>query len=169
MEWVMEKVVINTTNNHVVICRNKNCNSHKWSISCHIMKQVLQSSATAAQCELLSLRALRKEKNICDLTIIRTAVTAYQKPKGAQNVRNTDIGSRIAESESEVAQSYPTLCDPMDWGLLGFSVHGIFQARILVWIAISFSRRSSRPRDWTWVSHIVGRCFTIWATREVPG
>ena len=35
------------------------------------------------------------------------------------------------------------------------------------WVAISFSRGSSRPRDWTWVSHIVDRCFTIWATREV--
>ena len=101
MEWVMEKVVINTTNNHVVICRNKNCNSHKWSISCHIMKQVLQSSATAAQCELLSLRALRKEKNICDLTTVRTAVTPYQEPKGSQDVRNTDTGPRRAEVNSK--------------------------------------------------------------------
>ena len=37
-----------------------------------------------------------------------------------------------------------------------------------MWVAISFSRRSSRPRDWTWVFCIVGRCFTVWATREVP-
>ena len=51
------------------------------------------------------------------------------------------------ESESEVAQSCPTLCDPMDCSLPGSSVHGIFQARILEWVAISFSRRSSRPRD----------------------
>ena len=42
-------------------------------------------------------------------------------------------------------------------------------ARILEWVAIPFSRRPSRPRDWTQVSHIVGRCFTIWATREVKG
>ena len=55
----------------------------------------------------------------------------------------------------------------MACSLPGFSVHGIFQARILEWVTISFSRRSSWPRDWTWVSHIVGRCFTIWATREV--
>ena len=48
------------------------------------------------------------------------------------------------------------------------SVHGIFQARVLKWAAISFSRGSSRPRDRTRVSCIVGRCFTIWATREVP-
>ena len=38
--------------------------------------------------------------------------------------------------ESEVAQSCPTLCDPMDCGLSGSSVHGIFQARVLEWIAI---------------------------------
>ena len=47
------------------------------------------------------------------------------------------------------------------------SVHGIFQARILEWVAISFSRRSSRCRDWTWVSCIVGRHFIVWATRDV--
>ena len=67
---------------------------------------------------------------------------------------------------SEVAQSRLTHCHPMDYSLPGSSVHGIFQARILEWVAISFSRGSSRPRDWTRVSHIVGRCFTIWATRE---
>ena len=64
-------------------------------------------------------------------------------------------------------KSRPTLCDPMDHNLPGSSVHEIFQARILEWVAISFSRRSSQPRDWTRVSGIVGRRFTIWATREV--
>ena len=54
----------------------------------------------------------------------------------------------------------------MDCSLPGFSIHGIFQARILEWVAISFSRRSYHPRDWTQVSRIVGRCFTFWATRE---
>ena len=68
---------------------------------------------------------------------------------------------------SEVAQSCPTLCDPIDGSLPGSSVHGIFQARVLEWVAISFSRESSRPRDRTQVSHIVRRCFTVWATREV--
>ena len=52
-----------------------------------------------------------------------------------------------SESESEVSQSYLTLCDPMDCSLPGFSIRGIFQARILEWVAISFSRRSSQPRD----------------------
>ena len=54
----------------------------------------------------------------------------------------------------------------MDCSPPGSSVHGIFQARVLEWVAISFSMRSSWPRNWTWVSHIIGRCFTIWATRD---
>ena len=68
---------------------------------------------------------------------------------------------------SEVAQLCPTLCNPMDCSPPASSVHGIFQARILEWVAISFCSRSSQPSDWTWASCIVGRCFTIWATREV--
>ena len=70
------------------------------------------------------------------------------------------------ESESEVTQSYPTRSDPMDCSLPGFSVHGIFQARTLEWVAISFSRGSSWPRDWTQVSCIAGRRFPSWATSE---
>ena len=69
--------------------------------------------------------------------------------------------STKSESESEVAQSCPTLCDPMDCTLPGSSIHGIFQARILEWVAISFSRGCSRPRDQTQVSCIVGRHFTV--------
>ena len=61
------------------------------------------------------------------------------------------------ESESEVAQSCPTVCDPKDCSLPGSSVHGIFQARILEWVAIFFSRGSSQRRDRTQVSLIVGR------------
>ena len=65
------------------------------------------------------------------------------------------------KSESEVAQSCLTLSDPMDCSPPGSSVHGIFQARVQEWVAISFSRESSRPRDQNQVSHIVDRCFTI--------
>ena len=63
--------------------------------------------------------------------------------------------------ESEVAQSCPTLCDPVDCSPLGSSVHGILQARVLEWVAISFSRGSSPPRDRTQVSRIAGRCFNL--------
>ena len=61
----------------------------------------------------------------------------------------------------KVTQSYPTLCNPMD-----YTVHGILQARIQEWVAISFSRGSSQPRDQTQVSHIAGEFFTSWATRN---
>ena len=57
------------------------------------------------------------------------------------------------KKESEVAQSCPTLCDPMDCSLSGSSIPGILQAEILEWVAISFSRRSFQPRDWTRVPH----------------
>ena len=65
------------------------------------------------------------------------------------------------KSESEVAQSCPTLFDPLDCSPPGFSIHGIFQERILEWVAISFPRGSSQARDQAQVSHIVGRCFTL--------
>ena len=63
-------------------------------------------------------------------------------------------------------QSCLTLCDAMDCSPSGFSVHGILQARALEQGAISPSRGSSWPRDWTWVSCIAGKFFTIWDTRE---
>ena len=64
-----------------------------------------------------------------------------------------------------VTQWCPTLCGPMDYSPPVSSVQGILQARILEWVAVSYSRELSQPRDRTWVSHIVGRFFTIWATR----
>ena len=57
--------------------------------------------------------------------------------------------------EVKVAQSCLTLCDPM-----GYTVHGILQARILEWVAFPFSRGSSQPRDQTQVSRIAGGFFT---------
>ena len=74
---------------------------------------------------------------------------------------------QILTVKSLVAQLCPTLCNPMDCNLPGSPLHGIFQARVLEWVAIAFSKGSSQPKNQTWVSHIAGRCFTIWATREV--
>ena len=65
-----------------------------------------------------------------------------------------------------VAQSCLTLCHPMDCSLPGSSVHRILQARILEWVAISFSRGSSWPKDQTWISCIEGKFLTFWTTRE---
>ena len=74
----------------------------------------------------------------------------------------TKIPSALSKWKCQLL-SLLTLCNPMDFSPLGFFVHRIFQARILKWDAISFSRGSSR--DWTWISCIAGRFFfTVWAT-----
>ena len=65
-----------------------------------------------------------------------------------------------------VIQSYLTLCNSMDCSPPGCSVRGILKTKILEWVTISSSRGSSQHRDQTQVSHIAGRFFTIWATRE---
>ena len=64
-----------------------------------------------------------------------------------------------------VAKPYPTLCDPMDYSLPGSSVYGIFQARILEWVAISFSRESSQPGIKPLSLALAGGFFTT----EPPG
>ena len=75
---------------------------------------------------------------------------------------------RDARSVCLVAQSCPTLCDPMDCSPLGFSVHGIFQARIPLWVATAFSRVTSWPRDWTCISCTGRQILYPWATWEAP-
>ena len=64
-----------------------------------------------------------------------------------------------------VTKSYPTLCDPVDRSQANLSVGS--QARILEWVALSFSKGSFWPRNWIYVSHITSRFFTVWASKEV--
>ena len=66
------------------------------------------------------------------------------------------------------AQSCLTLCDPMDCSPPGYSIHRILQARMLEWVVIPFSRGSSWPRGWTWVSCIAGRFFYCLSHQENP-
>ena len=97
-------------------------------------------------------------------------ISAWRRYIWEVRVKRMSMGEKMpywSKWKSEVIQSCLTLCDPMDCSLPGSSVHRIFQARVLEWVAVSFSRRSSQPRDWTQVSCIVGRRFTVWATR--PG
>ena len=81
------------------------------------------------------------------------------------------LSCAVQQSESALldAQSCLTLCDPMDCSPPGSSVHGIFLARILEWVAIYYARGSSRPRDRTHVSCvscIVRQILYPWATWE---
>ena len=69
------------------------------------------------------------------------------------------------EGEGEVAQSCPSLCNPVDCSLTGFSVHGILQARILEWVTISFSRGSSNPGIEPWYPALEADALTS----EPPG
>ena len=91
---------------------------------------------------------------------LSTHIRVHQETETRAGILVVKVG------KSEVAQSCLTLCNPMGCSIPGSTIHGIFQARVLEWVAISFSRRSSRPRDWTWISRIAGRCFTVWVTRE---
>ena len=75
------------------------------------------------------------------------------------------VSSTIFICES-VSHSVLSDCDPINCSTPGSSVHGILQERILKWLAIPFSRGSSWSRDWTWISCIAGRFFTVWTTRE---
>ena len=106
-----------------------------------------------------------------ELTEVRQDCTdswATQRPGGRNGFKSRWRGTaRAMVKWSEVTQSCPTLCDPVDCSPPGSSVHGIHQARILKWVGISFSRGSSQPRDWIQVSHIAGRYFTLWDTRAM--
>ena len=115
---------------------------------------------------MTSLRNLNLKKNVYDSSESYESIHSYMYNR----IRHKRLFSlyklKLYIKVSEVAHLCPILCNPMDCSLPGSSFHGIFQARILEWVAISFSR-SSQPRDWTWISCIVDRHFTIWATREV--
>ena len=87
-------------------------------------------------------------------------------PNPGIHPRSSARVGRFFTTKSEAAQSCPTLGHPMDCSLPGSSLHGILWEKVLEWVAISFSRGSSRPRDRTRVSRIPGRLFNLWATRE---
>ena len=87
-------------------------------------------------------------------------------------IMRVDMTARTSKVHKELevkvkSLSHVWLSNPMDYSPPGSPVHGIFQARVLKWVAISFSRGSSQPRNQTWVSHVASRRFTIWATMEL--
>ena len=92
----------------------------------------------------------------------------FYRTWGKVMVNGVVCGFQSARESVKVfaTQIDPTPCNLTDCSLPVSSVHGILQTRILEWVAILFSRGSSQPRDRTWVSHIAGRFFIIWAIRE---
>ena len=99
------------------------------------------------------------------LAFHRYLLGPYHIPDNVQGTENTisPLPMCVCYSLSRV-----WLCDPMNFGPSGSCVHGILQARVLEWVVNPFSRGSSWPRDWTWISCTVGRFFTIGAPREAP-
>jgi len=124
-----------------------------------IQRAALRDSSRSIQWTSLSLQlsAIR----IC-LWENYASLKKEQAERSRGNNRNILHRHEWKKGKVKVAQSCPTLCDPMD-----YTVHEILQARILEWVAMPFSRGSSQSRDRTQVSDIVGRFFTSCATREV--
>ena len=89
----------------------------------------------------------------------------HEPHQGRSVVQSRSRNVTMMTQWSAHAQLCLILCNSMDCNPLGSSVHGILQARILEWVAMPSSRRSSRPRDRTQVSHVAGGFFTT----EPPG
>ena len=108
-------------------------------------------------------------------SIVAWRILWTEEPCGLQSTGSQRVGhdratslthsltaaAAAAAAAAKSRQSCLTLCDPTDGSPPGSSVHGVFQAIVPEWVAISFSRGSSQPRAQTGVSHIVDRRFTV--------
>ena len=120
--------------------------------------------------ELRSLHLTHSKHSVNAVTILGLPRWLSGKESACQCRRHEFdplVGRSPGEGNGNSLQ-YSCLGNSMDCSPPGSSVHGIFQARILKWVAILFSRGSSHPRDQTLVSCIAYRFFTIWATKESP-
>ena len=155
LEWVK----LNSDDHYIYYCRQESLRRNGVAIT------VKKDRNAVLGCNLKNDRmiSVRFQGKAFNITVIQVYAPTSNAEEAEVERFSEDLQDLL---ESEVAQLCPTLCDPMDWSPQGLSVHGIVQARILEWVAISFSRGSSWLRDWTWVSHIAGRRFMVWATRE---
>ena len=129
-----------------------------WTIQFMGLQRVRQDWATFILLLLVTNRLLS-----CILLLEGTGRMEGKKARKKED-EEQGISSILIKVKMLAAQSWPILWDHMDCSPPGSSVHGIFQARTLEWVAISFSRGSSWPRNRTQVSCIAGRFFTVWAT-----
>ena len=154
-KWLAEKAVTSVHANCYYCCHTHRLSPHQCPS--FLLYRVVLSSWTLC---MLSL-CLLHPANSCLAFRTQTLVSAGNYFDYVPALQDGHPSYML--SSFLVTQLCPTLCNPMDCSPSGSSIYGIFQARILEWVAMSFSRGSSQPRDWTWVSHIVGRHFTIWA------
>ena len=107
------------------------------------------------------INAQEKKKLEQNITAITVLFVCFKAGKIFNLASFFFLINLMSQSESEVTQLCLTHCDPMDCSPPGSSIHGILQARILEWVAISFCRGSSQPNDQTRVSCIAGRLYHL--------
>ena len=148
-----------------------------WSLSCVVLWALPEKTERDLGCQGSSATYSQPDPGPLSSPMdshsywIHNCTTASQhrvviKGHRTQNVWSMALFLVKVKVKVLVAQSCWTLCGSMDCSPPGSFVHGIFQARILEWVAIPFSRGTSQPRDETQVFYIAGRFFSIWATRE---
>ena len=134
-----------------------------WGLSWRLKNQrMMPGNQESPRIWLLSYKPLQPWTSPCvslDLSQLTCELCRQLLPAPAEPVALDLTPSLQRKEKVSVTQSCPTLCDPVDCCQPGSSVRGIFQARILEWVAISFFRGSSQPRDRTWVSCMAGRFF----------
>ena len=152
---------------HSTVCLYHTLSTHLWTL---MYKYLSQSPLSILLGRIVSNNLLRSSDvmfSSLDVLILLIIVTSFvvESPLHSWN----ELHLIMALCSQVVAESCPALCDPMDHIPPGSSVYGILQVRILEWVAISFSRGSSRPRDRTHVFCIGRQIPYCWTTREAPG
>ena len=145
-------------------CSFRKGTSSLWSNSWHISQVLCKQRYTMALWWPFLIRILYKLLVHCQLfgeVIIKELFSI----RSEFSFFFHSVMPKQLESESEVTQLCPTLCSPTDCILQGSSVHGIFQARILEWITVTFFMRSPWPRDQIWVITLLMDSLTS----ELPG
>ena len=124
----------------------------KWALGSITMNKASRGDGIPVELfQILKDDAVKVLHSICQQT--GKLSSGHRTGKGQFSFQSQrKVRPKNVQSESEVTQSCLTLCDPMDYNLQGFSVHGSLQTRTLEWVAIYFSRGSSQPREQTWVS-----------------
>ena len=149
--------------------QNAKCLEHShWNLS--IGSYSFESThfhASGKSCRLAHL-TWRKENYTTVHSCLHSRVPTLNQTKRIQQGTDTTIPAfmEFITRREDCVLSHVWLCDSMGYNPPGSSVYWIFPGKNTGVGCHSFSRGSSPPRDWTWISHLAGRCFNLWATRE---